>query len=107
DRNRPSRLEECPVNLYELTAAQLAERLRNRDLSAVDLTQAVLDRIEAVEAEIGSYVTVTRDEALRQAESLDRRRAAGEELSPLAGIPIAFKDNLNTRGIPTTCASKM
>jgi len=100
-------LEETPVNLVELTAVQLAERLRNRDLSAVDLTQAVLDRIDAVEGTIGSYVTVTRDAALQQAESLDRRRAAGEELGPLAGIPIALKDNLNTKGILTTCSSKM
>ncbi len=95
------------MHLYELTAVQLAERLRNRDLSAVELTRAVLDRIDAVEGEIGAYVTVTRDEALRQAESVDRRRADGETLGPLAGIPIAVKDNLNTRGVRTTCSSKM
>jgi aspartyl-tRNA(Asn)/glutamyl-tRNA(Gln) amidotransferase subunit A len=95
------------VNLYEQTAAQLAERLRQRDLSAVELTSAVLDRIDAVEAEIGSYVTVTREEALRQAADIDRRRAEGEALGPLAGIPVALKDNLNTQGVLTTCASKM
>jgi len=95
------------VNLYELTAVQLAERLRQRDLSAVELTQAVLDRIDSVEAVIGSFVTVTREEALSQASEIDKRRAAGEELGPLAGIPVAIKDNLNTKGIRTTCASKM
>ncbi len=95
------------MNLFELTAVQLAERLRHRDLSAVELTQAVLARIDAVEETIGSYVTVTRESALRQAEAIDRRRAAGEALGPLAGIPIALKDNLNTKGTLTTCASKM
>lgn len=95
------------MHLYELTAVQLAERLRNRDLSAVELTRAVLDRIDAVEDAIGAYVTVTREEALRQAEAIDQKRAAGEELGPLAGIPVALKDNLSTRGVRTTCSSKM
>jgi aspartyl-tRNA(Asn)/glutamyl-tRNA(Gln) amidotransferase subunit A len=95
------------VELYELTAHELSSMIKNKKLSAVELTQAVFERIEKVDNKIGSYLTICREEALKRANDVQARIDKGEAASPLAGIPVALKDNMCTEGIKTTCASKM
>ncbi|WP_285726171.1 Asp-tRNA(Asn)/Glu-tRNA(Gln) amidotransferase subunit GatA [Psychromicrobium xiongbiense] len=89
------------------TAAQLAERLAAKDLSAVEVTQAHLDRIADVDGEVHAFLHVNGQEALAVAAEVDAARAAGEELHALAGVPIAVKDMIVTVGQPTTAASKI
>ncbi len=91
---------------YDLTIREAAGRLERGDISAVELTEAVLSRLESVEPRVKSYLHVDRDLALEQAAQADERRRAGEE-GPLLGIPIAVKDNICAMGMPTTCASKI
>lgn len=95
------------MELYQYTATELSGLLSRRECSAEEAAQSVLGRIHAVEDKVGAYVTVTEELALEQARRIDEQRAAGEELHPLAGIPIAIKDNICTKGVETTCASKM
>lgn len=95
------------MELFKKTATELSSMLKAKEISAVELTNDILARTEAVESKVQGYVTVTADTARKQAEAVDAKRAAGEELSDLAGIPVAIKDNICTKGILTTCASKM
>ena len=95
------------MELYQLTASELAQMLRNKECSSEEITKSVLNRIKETEDRVGSYVTITEETALEQAKVVDARLAAGEALSPLAGIPISVKDNICTKGIRTTCSSKM
>ena len=93
--------------LYDLTASDACELLTRGEISARELTIALLERIEAVEPKVRAFLTVTADAALAQADAVDAARAAGETLGPLAGVPIALKDNLCTRGVKTTAGSKI
>lgn len=85
----------------------LHQALTSKHQSAVEITQSYLDQINALEPQLHSFLTVTADQALTQAQQVDQQIAAGEDIGLLAGIPIALKDNLCTRGIRTTCASKI
>lgn len=89
------------------TAAQLAEKLAAKELSAVEVTQAHLDRIAAVDGEVNAFLHVNTDEALSVAAEVDSARANGEDLHALAGVPIAVKDLIVTVGQPTTAGSKI
>lgn len=89
-----------------LTAAQIAARLTSRELSAVEVAEAFLARIEAENPRLGAFLEVCADHALRQAKAAQERLDAGERAS-LLGIPIALKDNISTKGIATTCASRI
>ncbi len=95
------------MELFKKTATELSSMLKAKEISAVELTNDILARTDAVESKVQGYVTVTADAARKQAEAVDAKRAAGQELSDLAGIPVAIKDNICTKGILTTCASKM
>ncbi len=95
------------MNLFEQPAHVLHDMLVNKEITSLELTQAVLDRIDQVEGDVQAYLTITREEALAQAKAVDERIAAGEEIAFLEGIPGAIKDNLCTKGVKTTCASKI
>lgn len=95
------------MKLYEQTAHQLHELLVKKEISAVELARNVLDRVKDVDEKVRGYVTVTADQALAQAAAVDEKIARGEQISPLAGIPMAIKDNICTEGVKTTCSSKI
>ncbi len=95
------------TDLIRATAAELSRRLTAREVSAVELTTSHLDRIADVDSEIHAFLHVDADGALATAQDVDTRRAAGEELSALAGVPIAVKDVIATRGVPTTAGSRI
>ena len=85
----------------------LHEQLLQGDLTATEIAQEYLTRAKQLEPQLKSFILLTEDRALEQAAAVDARLKAGEDLGPLAGIPIAIKDNMCTRGIETTCASKI
>ncbi|MCR1984611.1 amidase family protein, partial [Cellulosimicrobium cellulans] len=95
------------TDLTRLSAAELAEGLEARDFSSVEATQAHLDRIGVVEGAVNAFLHVNTDEALATARSVDDRRVAGEPVHRLAGVPIAVKDVVVTKGMPTTAGSKI
>jgi aspartyl-tRNA(Asn)/glutamyl-tRNA(Gln) amidotransferase subunit A len=95
------------LELYELTAHELGAKIQSGEVSAREVTDSVLHRIDAVEPQVQSYVTTTFTVAQAQADAVDAKLAAGETVGPLAGIPIALKDNLCTNNIETTCSSKI
>lgn len=92
--------------LHHLTVHQAVTALAAGEISAVQLTQALLDRIATTDSQVNAYLTVTAEQALAQAAAADRRRQQGDD-APLLGIPLAIKDVLATEGIETTCGSKI
>jgi aspartyl-tRNA(Asn)/glutamyl-tRNA(Gln) amidotransferase subunit A len=95
------------MELHELSAHELMDALAAGQASAVEATEACLRRIEAVEGGIQAFMTITADLALEQARGVDERRARGDALPATAGVPIAIKDVLCTRGVRTTCSSRI
>ena len=95
------------MELYKLTAHELHDKLVNKEVSSVELTNALYERIDAVEDKVNAYVTLDKENALAQAAKVDAKIAAGEEIASLAGVPGAIKDNISTKGLRTTCSSKM
>lgn len=93
--------------LYKMTIDEAGDLLRTGKLSSVELTRAHLDRIRAVDDRVKAFTLVTDDLALKQAEEADRRLRKGENVTPLTGIPLAIKDVVCTKGIATTCGSRM
>ena len=95
------------MSLTDNSAFEIASEVRAGRLRAVDVLEAHLANVSAREAEIHAFNTVTADEARRVAAEVDAAVAAGRDPGPLAGVPVALKDNMCTRGVPTTCSSKI
>ncbi|MBR7834577.1 Asp-tRNA(Asn)/Glu-tRNA(Gln) amidotransferase subunit GatA [Actinospica durhamensis] len=95
------------TDLTRRTAAELASSIASGEVSAVEVTQAHLDRIAKVDEKVHAFLHVDAEGALGAARAVDAKRAKGERLGPLAGVPLALKDLFTTRGLPTTCGSKI
>ncbi|GAA1237807.1 Asp-tRNA(Asn)/Glu-tRNA(Gln) amidotransferase subunit GatA [Kitasatospora nipponensis] len=95
------------TDLIRSTAADTAAAIASGAVSAVEVTQAHLDRIDAVDKKVNAFLHVDTEGALAAARAVDAKRAKGEELGPLAGVPLALKDVFTTKGVPTTCGSKI
>lgn len=95
------------MSLYKKTIHELSSMLKNKEVSSVEIVESVLDRIDKVEDKVGAYISVAGESALDSAKEVDKKIASGEEISDICGIPVAIKDNICTKGIATTCASKM
>ncbi len=95
------------MDLYKSTAHELHEKLIKKEISSVELTENVYKRIDQVDGDVKAYVTLDKENALAQAAKVDKMIAEGEMIAPLAGIPGAIKDNISTKGLRTTCSSKM
>lgn len=95
------------MQLYRLTAHELHDLLIKKEISAEEINNAVFERIDAVEDKIGAYVTKTKEHALKSARAVDEQIRNGETVAPLAGIPVAVKDNMCTNGLRTTASSKI
>src|SRR4249919_3131156 len=93
------------MELTRMTAAELSAALEAREVSAVEVTRAHLDRIGAVDDRVHAFLHVAADGALAAARDVDDKRAAGQQLGPLAGVPVALKDLFTTTDMPTTCGS--
>jgi len=93
--------------LHQLTAHELHEKLKNKEISAVELTESVYKRIDEVEEKVKSFITLTKERALASAKYTDAKIARGDAIGPLEGIPVVIKDNMCTKGTLTTCSSKM
>jgi aspartyl-tRNA(Asn)/glutamyl-tRNA(Gln) amidotransferase subunit A len=93
--------------LITMTAAELSAAMTAGEVSAAEVTTAHLDRIASVDDRVHAFLHVGAEGALAQAREIDRRRAAGEPLGPLAGVPVAVKDLFTTVGMPTTCGSRI
>src|SRR5690348_12445792 len=94
-------------DLIGLTAAETAEKVASGEASAVEVAQAHLDRIAAVDGKVHAFLHVDTDGALAAARAVDEKRARGEALGPLAGVPLALKDVLTQKNVPTTCGSRI
>src|SRR4030095_10823577 len=96
-----------PETLADLTAHELADRFADGSATAQEATEAALERITATDERLHAFLTVTADQALADARRVDERRGRGERLGPLAGVPLALKDVLVTKGIRTTAGSRI
>ena len=95
------------MSLLHESIESLESKLKNKEIKPSDLVKESLDRIKATEDKIGSFITVTEEVALKQAEELDCRQEVGDVEGKLFGIPMGIKDNIVTKDIQTTCASKI
>ena len=95
------------MSLFEKTAHELHELLQEKKISAVELTENIFERIDEKEKSVDAFLEITKSQALENAKLVDEKISRGEKISALEGIPCAIKDNICTKGIKTTCASKI
>ena len=95
------------MEILSCTAVEIGRKIREKELTAVEATQAVLDQIDRVEDTVHAYVTVDKEGALKKAAEIQKKIENGELTGPLAGVPVAIKDNMCTEGMLTTCSSKI
>ena len=95
------------MDILAFSAVELAQAIKAGETTAVEAMKAVLDRIDASEESIHAYVTIDREAALAKAEAVQKQIEAGELTGPLAGVPVAIKDNMCTEGVLTTCSSRI
>ena len=95
------------MDIMSLTVVELGKKIKAKEISVKEATQAYLDQIEKVEADVHSYVTIDKEGALKRAEEVQKLIDDGTLQSPLAGVPVAIKDNMCTKGTRTTCSSKI
>ena len=95
------------MSLMNLTAVELGKKIKNKEVTVVEATKAALDAIDAKEEKVNSFVTVDREGALKRAEEVQKLIDEGKLAGPLAGVPVAVKDNMCTEGMLTTCSSKI
>jgi aspartyl-tRNA(Asn)/glutamyl-tRNA(Gln) amidotransferase subunit A len=95
------------MELYRKTIHEIASDLKAKKVSSVELTKATMAHLKAVEPKVQSFITITEEVALAQAAEADKRLALGNNVTPLTGVPLGIKDLLCTKGVQTTCASKM
>lgn len=95
------------MDILSMTALEIGAAIRNKEISSVDAVSAVLDAIEKTDGSINAYITVNREQALARAAEVQADIDAGKLTGPLAGVPFAIKDNICTKGVKTSCASKI
>ena len=95
------------MNITELTVHELQEKIKNKELTITEITNAYIDRINEKEKDVNAFITLLTDDASKKAKEIEEKINNGEINSDLAGIPIGIKDNICTKGVRTTCASKM
>ena len=95
------------MNLMSLTAVELGKKIKSGEVTAVEATKAALEQIKKLDGTYNCYVTVDEEAALKEAEEVQKKIEAGELTGPLAGVPVAIKDNMCTEGMLTTCSSKI
>lgn len=95
------------MDITELTVHELQEKIKNKELTITEITKAYVDRMNEKEKDVQAFITELKDEALKQSEEIQNKIDNGEKLGDLAGIPIGIKDIICTKGVKTTCASKM
>lgn len=95
------------MDLSKMTALQIGEKIKTKEISSVEVTKQMLENIKASEKNVNAYTLVLEEEAIKSAEQIQAKIDSGEELSPLAGVPMAIKDNICTKDTLTTCSSKM
>ena len=94
-------------NLYKLTASEIREKILNKEVKVEELVKETFERIEKVEGKVGSFVHLRKEKALEEARILDEKIARGEKVGALAGVPVAIKDNMVSKGDITTACSKI
>ena len=95
------------MDLMQLTAVELGKKIKNKEITVKECVESALAQIDAVEGQIHSFVTMDREGALKKAEEVQAKIDSGELTGPLAGVPVAIKDNMCTEGLLTTCSSKI
>ena len=95
------------MELYNLTISEIAKKIKEKSVSIKEVLDSVYSRIDNVDNKIGAYITLTKENAYKKAEMLQKRLDDGEDIGVLGGVPIGIKDNICTNGVKTTCASRM
>ena len=95
------------MEIYEMTAAALSGKIRDKEISVTEAVDSILGRINEKDKEYNCYITVCEDKARADAKQIQDKISSGELTGPLAGVPVAIKDNMCTEGILTSCASRI